>query len=84
MNRSFFITFLLDVKVFDLVFFLVGSYNIQELSEAMLFQVFLSQVFQVSFWEWNVSLYVDFSLVVWNLDVLTKFAQLAINFDSLS
>lgn len=47
--KSFLVDFfLLDIEVFDLVGFLILGNHVQELSQAVLLQVFLGQVLEVS------------------------------------
>lgn len=75
---------MLDVEVLDLVSFLVFGNHVQEFSQAVLFQVFLSQVFQVSLGKWHSAVDANLGSVLGNFDLISQLASFAINFYSLS
>lgn len=75
---------LLNVEVLNLVSFLVLSNHVQELTKTMLFQVFLSQVLQVSFREGCGGVDAYFRTIIGDFDLVSEFASLALHFDALS
>lgn len=69
---SFFCGFvLLDVEVLDLVGFLVLGDHVQELTQTVLFQVFLGEVLEVPFREGSGGIYADFGAVVCDFDLVS-------------
>ena len=74
----------MDVEVFDLISSLAGGNDVQEFSKAVLLEVLLGQVLQVSLWEcdvgWDVNLWGFGS----NSDVISQVSDLACDFDSSS
>ena len=62
------VSLLLDVEVFDLIGILVGGDDIEELSEAVLLEVFLGEILKVTLGEVSLSLDVHSLIVVVNLN----------------
>ena len=80
----FLLSFLLDVEVLDLVVLLVGGHHVQELPQAVLFQVPLGQVLQVPLREVDSGIYGHFPVVAGDLDVVAELAELAVDLDVLA
>ena len=81
---SFFsLSVLLNVEIFDLVLFFARSDNIQELSQVVLLQIFLSHVLEVAFGEVDGSIYCDFAIVVANFHLIAQLSDLSIDLNSL-
>ena len=84
-SRSLFVgSFLLDVEIFNLIGLLSSGNNIQEFSQAVLLEVLLSQILQVSLWEWDVSRNGDLVGISWYVDLFTEVSDLTLNFNSSS
>lgn len=84
MNRSFLIgSLLLDVEVLDLVGGLVDGNDVQELTKAVSFEVFLGEVLQVSLGKGNIGLDGDFLVVAVDSHLLSKLAGFSVDFDSV-
>lgn len=74
----------MDVEVFNLVGLLVLGNNVQEFSKAVLFKIFLSEVLEISLGEGDGCADANFSSVFSNFDIVTEFADFAVDFDSFS
>ncbi len=75
---------LLDVKVFNLVGRLIGSNNIQELSKAVLFEVFFGEVLKVSLGEVDVGLHSNLLVVAADSHGFSEVAGSSTDFNACS
>jgi hypothetical protein len=75
---------LLDVKVFNLIGGLVGGDNVQELSKAVLFEIFFGEVLKVSLGEVDVGLDSDLLVVAAHSHGFSEVAGSSANFDACS
>ena len=62
------VSLLLDVEVFDLIGILVSGNDIEELSEAVLLEVFLGEILKITLGEVSLSLDVHSLVIIVNLD----------------
>ena len=74
---------MLDIEVLDLVGWFVDCDDVQELSQAVSFEVLFGQVLEVSLGEGDVGLDSDFLVIGGDFDWLSEFACFAIDFNSL-
>lgn len=73
---------MLNVEIFDLIGSLSSGNDVQEFSQAVLLEVLLGQVLQVSLWEWNVSWDGDLAGIVCDVDLFTQVTNLSVDFYS--
>lgn len=76
--------FLLDVEVFDLIRGAIGCDNIEEFSEAVLLQVLLCEILQVTFGEAYLCLYADSLLISNDFNRLAEVPSSACYLDACS
>jgi hypothetical protein len=74
---------LCDVEVLKLVGVLSSGHHTQEITELLLSQILLGEVFEVSLGEGKLSIDVELGLVLVDDDFVTKVASFAVDFDAI-
>lgn len=72
----------MNVEIFDLIGSFAGGNDVQEFSQAVLLEVFLGQVLQVSLWERNVGWDGELAGIAGDGDLFSQVADLSVDFDS--
>jgi len=75
---------LLNVEIFDLIGCFSGGDDVQEFSQAVLLEILLGEVLQVSLWESNVSGDGDLAGITSDVDLLAQVTDLSVDFNSAS